>query len=423
MRSIAVAAVYGMLAACGGTDPPPIVDAGFLADGSRLDPDAPTGADATTTADARLADGVGAECEDGEMRAVECGNCGIGSEICANGIWTPQGACIGQGPCAAGSIEVAPTPLCGEEQRICTSTCEWTDWFETVPGTGECEPGSTQLAQADCPEGSFRHQTCTSSCTWMSDPAPCTDACGGASRVTTFEDEQDVCIPAGPFIRGSTLHADAQPVATVTLSAFYVDKYTVTNRRYKLCYDAGVCPAVMGSLAQANMLDPAYADHPVRTVTRSLAQTFCTWDGGRRFLTEAEWEKAARGPAPSEELFPWGGTSWDCTLISVQGCAGYTPPSTGTVPTEPYTAYPEDVSYYGMRGMITGGHTPMLDWWQADYYSDPSSLVDPPGPATGTLHNQRGHYRHNAGLSSTFAQRNANDSFAYVFIRCGRDAP
>jgi len=49
-----------------------------------------------------------------------------------------------------------------------------------------------------------------------------------------------VLIPAGEFIMGSNDgDSDEKPVHEVYLSAFYIDKYEVTNAQYKECVSAG----------------------------------------------------------------------------------------------------------------------------------------------------------------------------------------
>jgi len=49
-----------------------------------------------------------------------------------------------------------------------------------------------------------------------------------------------VCVPAGEFIMGSDEgDRDQQPVHTVYLDAFYIDKTEVTNAQYQKCVEAG----------------------------------------------------------------------------------------------------------------------------------------------------------------------------------------
>jgi formylglycine-generating enzyme required for sulfatase activity len=301
--------------------------------------------------------------------------------------------------------------LCREEQRLCDSSCTWTGWTETTPA-GACEPGAERFEQLDCSFGLYRRQTCSDTCDWTTEADACADGCGDAPRVTSWGDEVEVCIPAEPFIRGSLDAPDQQPIQTVYVSAYYIDRTTVTNRRYKACRDAGVCGDTYHPTTTARIDDPAFADHPVYQLSFANAEAFCAWDGGRRLLTEAEWEKAARGPAPRENRYTWDGTEWRCDLVLWAGCPGHTPTSTDT---DPYTYYSTDSSYYGVWAMLSGGRTWTHDFYQADYYSVPESLIDPQGPVAGTHHVQRGQFRH-SNLTITWREGDQADGA----IRCGR---
>ena len=94
--------------------------------------------------------------------------------------------------------------------------------------------------------------------------------------------------------------AASYPAHVVSLDAFYIDKYEVTNALYKNCVDAGGC-TLPGDVSKYN--NSQYANHPVVYVDWDQATAYCTWRGVR-LPTEAEWEKAARGL--SGELYPWG---------------------------------------------------------------------------------------------------------------------
>ena len=92
-----------------------------------------------------------------------------------------------------------------------------------------------------------------------------------------------VLIPAGTFQMGSTTgDSDEQPVHTVTLDAFYMDKYEVTNARYqKFVESTGYPQPPLSHNPRFNA-----PDVPVVRVTWRDAAAYAAW-ANKRLPTEA----------------------------------------------------------------------------------------------------------------------------------------
>ena len=104
----------------------------------------------------------------------------------------------------------------------------------------------------------------------------------------------------------------------LTLPAFFVEKYPVTNQRYAEFIQAdGYQRSEYWTregwrwARRVNRREPAFwrdqkwnqPEYPVVGITWYEAWAYETW-AGRRLLTEAEWEKAARGA--DGRTYPWG---------------------------------------------------------------------------------------------------------------------
>jgi formylglycine-generating enzyme required for sulfatase activity len=116
-----------------------------------------------------------------------------------------------------------------------------------------------------------------------------------------------VTIPAGEFLMGSDpdtdlrAHEDEFPQHTVFLPAFRIARAPVTNAQYKVFTDA--TQYRMPDHWEDGSIPEGKENHPVTFVSWYDAKAFCEW-AGLRLLTEAEWEKAARGT--DGRLYPWG---------------------------------------------------------------------------------------------------------------------
>jgi hypothetical protein len=107
-----------------------------------------------------------------------------------------------------------------------------------------------------------------------------------------------VYIPGGTFRMGSTAAAEEQPLHTVSISGFYMDKYEVTVAQFR-----AFCLATRRNMPQQPLWNGDR--HPVVNVSWEDAAAYARWKH-KRLPSEAEWEYAA---APPESIFIRGATS------------------------------------------------------------------------------------------------------------------
>jgi formylglycine-generating enzyme required for sulfatase activity/tRNA A-37 threonylcarbamoyl transferase component Bud32 len=184
-------------------------------------------------------------------------------------------------------------------------------------------------------------------------------------------------VPAGEFKMGRAsgdlnFEEDEDPLHTVYLDAYYIDKFEVTNAFYKACVDAGDCKPPKHSYFFSNSPnriyygDPQYDQYPVVYVDWEMANTYCEWRDAR-LPTEAEWEKAARGT--EERIYPWG-SGLDCQTANYQNCDDRT---------SDVGFYEKGKSPYGVYDMAGNVWEWVADWYANDYYRN-SPPSNPSGP-------------------------------------------
>ena len=238
-------------------------------------------------------------------------------------------------------------------------------------------------------------------------------------------------IPAGSFTMGNCMSAsegwtEELPTHTVSVSAFYMDKYLVT----KALWDSVYVWAVAHGYSFDNVGSGKAANHPVHTInwydmvkwcnarsekegrspayytnaTQSVVyrtgridvqNAWVKWNAGYRLPTEAEWEKAARGGL-SGKRFPWGDTIThsQANYYSSSSYAYDISPTRGYHPSYdndpmPYTSpvgsfAPNGYGLYDMAGNV-------WEWcwdWFGSYSS--GSQTDPRGPTSGSDRVRRG---------------------------------
>lgn len=196
------------------------------------------------------------------------------------------------------------------------------------------------------------------------------------------DDAEMAYIPASAFTMGVSGGAvDEKPAHEVSLSAYWIDIYEVTNGQYELCVADGACtePYETKSFRNASYYgDPAFANYPVIAVDRAQAEAYCTW-ANTRLPTEAEWEYAAKGP--DGNAYPWG-NDFQPKSLNYSGNGNYDTLAVG--------AFPEDVSAFGVYDL--GGNVSewILDRYQENWYSVTDQPADPTGPAVGNYYVIRG---------------------------------
>ena len=178
--------------------------------------------------------------------------------------------------------------------------------------------------------------------------------------------EQDMTlIPRGEFTMGSHEHAD-EAAHQVVLDPYYIDKYEVSNARYKEFISAA------GHPAPAYWDDPRLSkpNQPVVGVSWNDAAAFCKWES-KRLPTEAEWERAAKGPE-GDNHYPWG-HKLDSTKANYGQNVGRT---------MPVDSYPDGVNGFGVYNMAGNVFEWVSDWYDPKYYKQ-SVALNPQGPEKG----------------------------------------
>lgn len=175
-----------------------------------------------------------------------------------------------------------------------------------------------------------------------------------------------VLIPAGEFMMGSDNgRPEEQPVHRVRLDGYYIDKHPVTFELYdKFCEATG----------RAKPADQGWGrgKHPVINVDWEDAAAYAHW-AGKRLPTEAEWEKAAKGPSGLDQPGALSDYAWH-----VHNSGGRTHPVGEKKP-----------NGFGLHDMLGNVWEWCADWYDEGYYSY-LPCHDPKGPLSGVARVVRG---------------------------------
>ncbi|HOX45276.1 MAG TPA: MopE-related protein [Myxococcota bacterium] len=292
---------------------------------------------------------------------------------------------------------------------------------DCADGNPEAYPGHAE----DC------HDPADNNC-----DGPANEGCGPGA-------DEDVRVDAGPFTMGrlvdETPYADQAPQHVVTLETFFMDKYEVTISQYRRCVMDGYCynnPLFTWSQTdELYWMTQARGLHPAIGLDWYEAQDYCAW-AGKSLPTEAQWEKAARGPGARIDLYPWGpveyttpaGGGAQVRLPVACDRANHTHLCTGEPCEQDVVAvdrYPTGVSFYGVFNLSGNVWEWVSDFYQWDYYTV-SPADDPTGPGDTGVKVLRGGSLSDLDYQIELTQRSASGPFSRASnlgFRCARIPP
>jgi formylglycine-generating enzyme required for sulfatase activity len=213
-----------------------------------------------------------------------------------------------------------------------------------------------------------------------------------------LEEDNWVTIPPGSFLMGAQKRNkrdpnydpqaddDESPVHPVTLPGFRIRRFPVTVQEFDaFIRDGGYATRQYWADGYRQFKEPEdwerqkeYRNRPVVGVSWFEAAAYCAWAGGR-LPTEAEWERAARGPNGAR--YPWGNEP----PLDPEHANYYHENWVGH-PT-PVGVYPKGNTEEGLCDMLGN----VLEWC-ADWYSEyeATQSANPQGPKRGELRVVRG---------------------------------
>jgi formylglycine-generating enzyme required for sulfatase activity len=247
------------------------------------------------------------------------------------------------------------------------------------------------------------------------------------SQASKEDPTEWVLVPTGEFemgAEGAPAEADEGPKHRVSLDAFYIGKYEVTNRQYQTFVKVTGHRAPENedpkfSIWRGGMMLDGVADLPAINVSWDDATAYCKWVGGR-LPTEAEWEKAARGT--DGRTYPWGNEPVSGNRANYS--FDIVPIWDGIATLAKVNQYEFGRSPYGAYEMAGNVWEWVQDWYDENYYKN-STPKNPTGPANGQERVIRGgSWRNNAEKlrSPNRSKHLPVERRVYIGIRCAKDA-
>ncbi|MGB1699261.1 MAG: formylglycine-generating enzyme family protein, partial [Nannocystaceae bacterium] len=186
--------------------------------------------------------------------------------------------------------------------------------------------------------------------------------------------------PQGEVRRIPADQPNHAPVATIDMPTFYMDQTEVTYAAYQACAKAGACRR-----ARPSYNDFSRPQQPMVGIKWYDAFAYCQFMG-KHLPTEAEWEKAARGPDGG--LYSWGDEPVTCERAVIKDSTGRAcgtkkkPPSPTKGRTLEVASRP--AGRYGLFDMIGNAEEWTADWYAGDWSAcgDECLGFNPRGPCS-----------------------------------------
>ncbi len=225
-----------------------------------------------------------------------------------------------------------------------------------------------------------------------------------------YDIEDMIYIKGAEFIMVSNDgEPDESPAHKIQLETFYVDKYEVTNARYRRFLSL-----TKQRRRSSYTYDPVLGKdrQPVIGIAWDDAHDFCKW-AGMRLPTEAEWELAARGSAGF--VYPWG-YKWNSECANSVETGLQRPVEGGN--------YPLGKSPYGALDMAGNVWEWCNDYYDKSFYTQ-SPSHNPQGPPEGKLRVLRGGSWFDGPTDLRVTKRrgeNPKMRLSNIGFRCAKDA-
>ena len=166
--------------------------------------------------------------------------------------------------------------------------------------------------------------------------------------------ERMVLVHSGEFIMGTDdWWPKSGPEHKRVLPDFFFDTYEVTNKEYMEFVMATKHRIPDHWKANNGEIPSNKEEHPVTYVNWFDSEAYCKWRG-KRLPTEAEWEKAARGP--DGRTFPWG-NQFEKNKANT--------PQYGHNDTMPVGSFVDGQSFYGVHDLAGNVFEWTSDWYKA----------------------------------------------------------